>query len=100
MAPDPGRGELERLEKLPPEARARVEAALKAALEKEVVAGAAGGGAAANIFSRGWVFSRLTPTSDSAVVENLPGLSKMGTDEFEKFATRLAEIKKKTDRPR
>jgi hypothetical protein len=92
--------ELSRLEKLDPDARGRVESALKDALERETVAGGLGGGTAAagNIFSRGWIFSRLTPTAvDLAGIAELPGVAALSPQEFTDFAGRLAELKRKTD---
>jgi len=94
--PEDTSANLKRLEALHPEARARVESALKEALEREVVAGSVGGGAAAsNIFSRGWVFSRLTPTATEDLSRVLPEMGKMGDAEFSKFAARLGELKGK-----
>jgi hypothetical protein len=81
---------------LAPDARARVEKALKEALDRELVdtAVSAGGLAAAgNIFSRGWIFSRLTPTAEAELARVLPELSKMGSEEFVNFAARLSELK-------
>ena len=84
---------------LSPEARDRVEKALKDALEREVAESALGPGglaAAGNIFSRGWIFSRLTPTAEKEMARILPELSKMGSEEFVRFASRLAELKART----
>jgi hypothetical protein len=94
--------EIKRLADLHPEARSRVEAALKEALDREVVSGNLGGPAAAgNIFSRGWIFSRLTPTAmDTRIIRELPGLAKMGPDEFATFASRLAEMKRQGESQR
>lgn len=81
------------------EARERVDKALKEALEREIAeAGISPGGlaAAGNIFSRGWIFSRLTPTAEKEMARILPELSKMGSEEFVRFASRLAELKAKT----
>jgi len=90
---------LKRLGDLQPEARLRVETALKDAIDREVVSGAGGGPlAAGNIFSRGWIFSRLTPTAlDARIIRELPGLASMGPEEFVTFANRLAEMKRKVD---
>lgn len=87
------------LSALSPEARARVEKALKEAIDREAVEGvvASGGlGAAGNIFSRGWIFSRLTPTAEKELERILPEISKMGSEDFLRFASRLAELKAKT----
>lgn len=100
MPSDVTKESLKRLDALAPEARVRVESALKEALEREVVAGGlTGGAAAANIFSRGWIFSRLTPTATDEFVRVLPEMSKMSEDEFAKFATRLSELKSKSTGP-
>jgi hypothetical protein len=99
-ADDELKGEMAQLEKLDPAARSRVQSALKDALERETLAGQAGGGAAAagNIFSRGWIFSRLTPTAiDLAGIRELPGVAGLSAQEFTDFAGRLAELKRKTD---
>lgn len=87
---------LTKLDELPPEARERVSAALKSALEREVAAGAIGAGAAqANIFSRGWVFSRLTPTLEGHLAKTLPEIGTMSEADFTKFANRLSELRSK-----
>ncbi len=88
--------DLERLEHLSPEARARVDSAFKAAIEREVVVGEIGPAAAGNIFSRGWIFSRLTPTA-MAELKSLPELEKMNAEQFAEFATRLSEMKARID---
>jgi hypothetical protein len=99
MDDDDIRESMERLEKLSSQSRQRIQEVLKKALERETVAGSVGGGAAAaNIFSRGWVFSRLTPTAaDLAGIRELPGISDLSPAEFTEFAGRLAELKRKSD---
>jgi len=52
-----------RFKELSPDSRERVSSALKEAVEREVQSIGGGNVAAGNIFSRGWVFSRLTPTA-------------------------------------
>src|SRR5688572_22822483 len=90
---------LEQIENLSDDARIRVNSALKAAIERETVTGGLGNVAAGNIFSRGWIFSRLTPTQvDLGLIRELPGVSDMNPDQFADFAGRLAELKRKTDR--
>jgi len=88
--------DIDRLSSLQPEARARVESALKAAIEREVAAGRVGGGAAAggNMFSRGWVFSRITPAArDEGLIMQHPEVAKMSPDQLASFAQRLAQMK-------
>lgn len=98
MADESMKNILGRLESLDPAARTRIESALKNAIEREAVAGSLGGAAAANIFSRGWVFSRLTPTAtDIASIYQLPGVDALTVEQFTDFAGRLAELKKKSD---
>jgi hypothetical protein len=96
MAESDIRREFERLDKLSPEARSRVEDTIRKAIEQETVAGGLGGASAAgNIFSRGWIFSRLTPTAmDLGAIRELPGVASLNPQEFTEFASRLADLKK------
>ena len=99
MADDDITRDFERLDKLDPEARQRIHSMLKDALERETLAGGVGGGlAASNIFSRGWIFSRLTPTAvDIGAIKELPGVAGLSPQEFTDFASRLAELKRRAD---
>ena len=90
---------LESIDSLDDDAKERVNMALRSAIEREAVAGGVGGAVAAgNIFSRGWIFSRLTPTAvDLGAIRELPGVSQLNPEQFADFAGRLAELKRKTD---
>jgi hypothetical protein len=95
--------DLERLKDLNPEARERVESALKAAIEREAAEANIGGSALAggNMFSRGWIFSRITPTAvDARLINEAMELDKLSAEEFSSFANRLAEVKRLTDAQR
>jgi hypothetical protein len=89
------------LEKLDPAVRKRVESSLKAALEAELAKGGmALGENPAAVFSRskGWVFSR-SRTSDvlrdpPELVRNLQAMDEAA---FQKFANRLATLKRLKD---
>jgi len=98
MSDESAKKDFERLSDLDPDARSRVEAALKDALERETVTEAVSERAAAHIFSRGWIFSRLTPAvMDVDVIRSLPGIDRLSPDDFAQFATRLSELKSKTN---
>ncbi len=87
------------LDKLAPEVRARVQDALKATLEQQVVAAGVTlnpGLAAAHSRSQGAFFSR-SKTSDIARVGDdviAEKVTKLDDAAFEKFAGRLAQLKK------
>ena len=94
----PNNDDFQRLEGLPPEAKSRVESVLKAAIERETVAGGLSGAASSNIFSRGWIFSRLTPgISDLETLKGLPGVAQLDAEAFGDFAARLAKLKADID---
>jgi|tagenome__1003787_1003787.scaffolds.fasta_scaffold20064612_2 hypothetical protein len=101
MADESFKKDLERLDSLSATARARVEAALKEAIEREAVSGAIGGDVAAAgvAFSRGVFFSRATPVqvADIDVISRMPGFDKLAPDEFSSFAERLAQLKRQAD---
>jgi hypothetical protein len=82
-----------RLSSLGPEARARVEAALKAAVEQELTAESPLV-AARGEFSRGIIFSRSRP---AALREEMESVIKQATEldepTFAKFAERLRALK-------
>ena len=81
------------LSKLSPEARARVESALKDTLEKEIAVETGGRvpGAAAS-FSRGILFSK-SGKSLSLDEEILPGLAEMDEAKFKAFTDRIAQLR-------
>lgn len=90
------------IDKLPPDARARVNAALKRAIEGELASGSVGPGdeLMAHSRSRGFILSRSRTTDslreervnvDRAVLRNLETLDDAA---FTKFAERLATVKK------
>jgi hypothetical protein len=95
----PEKDDLKRLEGLPADAKSRVEAVLKSAIERETVAGGlAGAAASSSIFSRGWIFSRLTPgVNDLETLKGLPGVAELDPAAFGDFATRLARLKAEVD---
>ena len=80
------------LSKLRPEARRRVEAALKEGLETELSEEAVSAQARAAEFSRGWFFSRAKPAAlgEEEVMRNTMSLDD---ESFRKFAERLAQLK-------
>jgi hypothetical protein len=86
-----------RLADLPPDARARVESALKATLDNELAAGAAarraGGGEVARDFSRGIIFSKVVNAVASQDAVVLPALN-LDEAQFSKFADRLAQLQR------
>jgi len=86
--------------KLAPEARARVEDALKRSLEAELqreAGGVVGAEAMAHSRSKGFFFSRsktsdvLRRPDEEALIRNV---ETMGEVEFNKFAERLTQLKK------
>ena len=86
------------LEKLNPEARARVQQSLKVTLERAIAGQAVGVGSspvAAHSRSQGAFFSRSKTSDivrgDDVVIENV---TKLDDAAFEKFAERLSAIKK------
>ena len=82
-----------RLSSLGPEARARVNDAMKSALEKELVAGSPALRARGE-FSRGIIFSRSRPAELADLQESV--IQQAGTlddETFAKFATRLRQMK-------
>ena len=95
--------DLSNLEKLTPEARAKVESALKRTLDTELARASEGDGTEAMAFSRskGFFFSR-SKTSDSLLdqVTNpaervlVDKLETLDEASFSKFADRLATLKK------
>jgi hypothetical protein len=92
--PETIRTHLDKLAELAPEARARIESALKNHIETELASGAAAGGKAGREFSRGIIFSRsrgrLQDIEHSQIVNELKGMDEAT---FTKFASRLAAIK-------
>lgn len=95
----PDKDDLKKLDGLPAEAQNRVESVLKAAIERETVAGGlAGAAASSSIFSRGWIFSRLTPgVNDLETLKGLPGVAELDPAAFGDFAERLAKLKAEVD---
>lgn len=93
--PDKGSWESE-LAKLRPEARKRVEAALKEGLEAELAGEALSPEARMAEFSRGWFFSRSRPTAfgEAEVMRNTMTLDD---ESFGKFAERLTQLKSLKD---
>jgi hypothetical protein len=84
------------LAKLRPEARRRVEAALKAGLEAELSGEAVSAEARKAEFSRGWFFSRAKPAAlgEEEVMRNT---ISMDDESFRKFAERLTQLKNLKD---
>jgi hypothetical protein len=85
-----------RLAELPPDARARVEAALKATLDSELTASAArrvGGPEVARDFSRGIIFSKVVNAVASQDAVVLPALN-LDEAQFSRFADRLAQLQR------
>jgi hypothetical protein len=86
------------LKKLSKSARARVEAALKATLDREIASSAVAGGAdpvAAHSRSQGAFFSR-SKTTDQMMGDDRTMVDKVTTMDdaaFDKFAERLATLK-------
>jgi hypothetical protein len=83
---------LNRLDALAPEARARVEAALKTNIEAELAGGALSG-VNARDFSRGIIFSKVVgarPVLDDLMVNQAVN---MDDEAFKKFADRLTNLK-------
>ena len=80
------------LAKLAPEARKRVEAALKAGLEAELSAEAVSPDARRAEFSRGWFFSRAKP-ADLQEEGILRRSMSLDDESFGKFAERLTKLK-------
>jgi len=78
-----------RLAALSPEARKRVEAALKTTIEAELV-GEAAGGVKAGQFSRGIIFSRVTTSREQTILDEAV---QMDQEKFKQFAERLAKLK-------
>ncbi|MFJ1608468.1 hypothetical protein ACIOHS_34640 [Streptomyces sp. NPDC088253] len=87
------------LDKLPTDVRARVETALKETLEQSLASEATSPGKldspmAGHSRSRGAFFSRSKTTQlqmeDSVIVDQV---TKLDDDAFEKFASRLAQLK-------
>lgn len=94
----PDKDDLKRLEGLPADAKNRVESVLKSAIERETLAGGLAGAASSSIFSRGWIFSRLTPgVNDLETLKGLPGVAELDPDAFGDFAARLAKLKAEVD---
>ena len=89
----------EQLAKLAPDARKRVEEALRAGLEAELAAEALSPAARATEFSRGWFFSRAKPASLEALEEKgiLQQSLNMDDAAFGKFAARLTQLKNLKD---
>jgi len=90
-----------RFKELSPDSRERVSSALKEAVEREVQSIGGGNVAAGNIFSRGWVFSRLTPTAvlDEVILtadlaRELPGAAGLSEEDFVGFAERLSAARR------
>src|ERR1051325_1016298 len=84
------------LAKLRPEARRRVEAALKQGLESELAGEAMNPAARAAEFSRGWFFSRAKPAEmlEGEVMRNTMSLDG---ESFRNFAERLTQLKSLKD---
>ena len=80
------------LAKISPEAKKRVEAALKAGLAAELAAEAVSPEARLAEFSRGWFFSRAKPSSlqEEEVMRNYLALDD---EAFRKFANRRTQLK-------
>ena len=95
--------DLSHLEKLAPEAREQVEAALKRTLDTELARQSQGGGPEAMVHSRskGFFFSRsktsasildeVTNPAERVLVEKVESLDEAS---FSKFADRLSQLKK------
>jgi hypothetical protein len=82
-----------RMASLGPEARARVDEAMRAALEKELLAGGPGLSLRGE-FSRGLIFSRSRPAELAGLQETVIQQAGALDDEtFAKFATRLRQLK-------
>lgn len=86
----------DQLKQLKPEARARVQEALKASLEKELVAGASTGalGNEAAAHSRGILFSRATATIRDIEQVVINQAAQLDDQQFDKFVGRLSQLKK------
>lgn len=81
------------LAKLTPEARLKVQNALKASVESELAGGAT---LKAAEFSRGWVFSRSRPKPEAQhEQEIMRNASAMDEATFAKFAKNLSALKNK-----
>lgn len=83
---------LSRLDTLAPEARARVEAALKTNIEAELAGGVLSG-VNARDFSRGIIFSKVVgakPVLDELVINQAVNLDN---EAFKNFADRLTNLK-------
>lgn len=88
---------LEGLERLGPDARMRVEAALKAKIEAELANDAGRvGGLEAREFSRGIIFSRSRGRLDASLEDEtiLRGAIQMDEQTFANFSERLATLKR------
>jgi len=82
---------LSAMEKLTPDARQRVQDALKASIEAELIGSRINEAAE---FSRGWVFSRSRPKPDSLQEDQiLQNAMSMDEASFAKFAKNLAQLK-------
>lgn len=81
----------DRLSQLNPEARARVEEALKLSLEKELAVGGASNPAAA--FSRGILFSRSASAIRDIEEQVINQAAKLDDAQFDAFVNRLSKLK-------
>jgi hypothetical protein len=93
---DKGSWETE-LAKLRPEARTRVEAALKEGLEAELAGEALSPEARRAEFSRGWFFSRAKP-ADLVEEEVMRKTMSLDDASFRNFAERLTQLKSLKDK--
>ena len=84
------------LAKLRPEARRRVEAALKQGLEAELAGESTSPLARAAEFSRGWFFSRAKP-AEMLEEEVMRNTMTLDDESFRNFADRLTQLKSLKD---
>jgi hypothetical protein len=82
-----------RLARLAPEARARVEAALVEAVQRELVQQGAGLLTEAKEFSKGWFFSRSRPQAFAVEDRVIQEAASMDEASFAKFASRLRMLR-------